>query len=439
MREIGIGLLGIGTVGSGVLKIYAQHRGDLEARAGCRLELRAATARNIEAPRAGLTPAQWPLRADPGAVLDDPRISLVIEVIGGLEPARSYVLRALAAGKHVVTANKALLAIHGAELFDEARRRGVLLGFEAAVAGGIPIIRALRDGLAANRILSLYGIVNGTSNFILTKMTGEGRAFPDVLREAQDAGYAEADPTLDVEGIDSAHKLQILASLAFRTTVDLKEIHTEGITAITPAEIANARELGYRLKLLAIAKAAGGALEVRVHPTMIPASSPLAAVSGVFNAIFVGGDAVGDQMFYGRGAGQMPTASAVWSDVIEIARRIAYDHVVHPEDYPLLGGLAAGGLRLRPMAEIRSAYYLCVTAQDRPGVLAQVAGILGRHEISIASVIQKGRGQMAAVPVVMMTHEAREGNMRSALEEIDRLDVVAAPTVLLRVEDQLPS
>ena len=356
-------------------------------------------------------------------------MSLVVEVIGGLEPARTYVLRALEAGKHVVTANKALLATHGTELFAAARRRGVLLGFEAAVAGGVPIIGALRDGLAANRILSLQGIVNGTSNFILTKMTDEGRDFAEALREAQAAGYAEADPTLDIEGIDSAHKLQILASLAFRTRVDLKDIYTAGIARLEAIEIAYARELGYRVKLLAIAKTTDGALEARVHPTLIPAASPLAAVSGAFNAILVTGDAAGDQMFYGRGAGQMPTASAVWSDAIEIARRIAHSHGTLAEDFPLAGERR---LRMRPMSEVRSAYYLRAMVQDRPGVLSQVAGILGRHDISIATVIQKGRA--GAVPIVMLTHEALERNMAAALEEIDRLGVVAVPTVLLRVE-----
>ena len=393
--------------------------------------MQAVATRDVTRPRGELALSDWPLTTDVERVLGDPGIAIVIELIGGLEPARTYVLRAMAAGKHVVTANKALLATHGRELFEEARRRGVLLGFEAAVAGGLPIIRALRDGLVANRILSVHGIVNGTSNFILTKMTDEGRAFGEVLREAQAAGYAETDPTLDIEGIDSAHKLQILASLAFRTAVDLKDIHTEGITGVTPEEIANARELGYRIKLLAIAKVTDDALEARVHPTMIPAESPLASVSGVFNAIVVSGDAVGDQMFYGRGAGQMPTASAVWSDAIEIARRAAYQHEALPEDLPLIG---AGGLRLRPMEEIRSAYYLRVMARDRPGVLAQVAGALGRHQISIASVLQKERSGVAAVPIVMMTHEARERDMLGALEEIDRLGVVAGRTVMLRVE-----
>jgi homoserine dehydrogenase len=434
MKEIAIGLLGIGTVGGGVLKIYRQNAAGLEAKAGCRLKVAAVADRDIATPRAGLTLTEWPLTTDVERVLADPAVAVVIELVGGLEPARTFILRAMAAGKHVVTANKALVATHGPELFAEARRRGVLLGFEAAVAGGVPIIRALRDGLVANRIRSIYGIVNGTSNYILTKMTEEGREFRDALAEAQAAGYAEADPTLDIEGIDSAHKLQILASLAFRTAVELKEIHTEGITRVSSEEIANARELGYRIKLLAIAKATDGALEARIHPTMIPASSPLSAVSGVFNAIFVSGDAVGDQMFYGRGAGQMPTASAVWSDVVEIARRLAHGHGALPEDLPLINGDAAGGLRLRPMEEIRSAYYLRVMALDRPGVLSQVAGALGRHDISILSVLQKERHQAAAVPVVMMTHEARERNMRSALEEIDRLPVVAAPTVMLRVE-----
>jgi homoserine dehydrogenase len=414
-----------------VLKIYDRHRADLEARTGCRLHIVAAVARDLAAPRPGLVPDAWPMTADPERVLADPDVALVIEAVGGLEPAGTWVRRALHAGKHVVTANKALLATHGPALFAEARRRGVLLGFEAAVAGGVPIIAALRDGLAANRILSLYGIVNGTSNFILTKMTDEGQAFAPVLREAQAAGYAEADPTLDVEGIDSAHKLQILASLAFRTRVDLEDIYTEGIARLEPADVTTARELGYRIKLLAIAKAFDGAIETRVHPTMVPATSPLAAVSGVFNAIFVTGDAAGDQMFYGRGAGQMPTASAVWSDAIEIARRIAHQHIALPEDFPLAGDRR---VPLRPMADIRSAYYLRVTAQDRPGVLSQVAGILGRHDISIATVIQKGRAHAAAVPVVMMTHEAREGDLRAALAEIDRLGVVAAPTVMVRVE-----
>jgi homoserine dehydrogenase len=431
MNEIRIGLLGLGTVGSGVVKILNAHRPELEERAGCRLALRAVADTEMTRPREGIDLASLPLTPDAASVLDDPSIQIVIELVGGLEPARSFILRALQNGKHVVTANKALLAHHGVELFDEARRRSAMLGFEAAVAGGIPLIRAVKEGLVANRILSVFGIVNGTSNYILSKMTDEGLDFSVVLKEAQAKGYAEADPTLDVEGMDSAHKLQILATLAFRTWVNLKDIYTEGVTAITPQEIANAAELGYRIKLLAIAKAGDWGLEARVHPTMIPQSSPLAAVSGVFNAVFITGDAVGDLMFYGRGAGQMPTASAVWSDVMEIARRLAHGAPALSLELP---AAAAHPLPLRPMDEIRSAYYLRVMALDRPGVLSRVAGVLGAHQISIASVIQKGRAAAEAVPVVMMTHEAREHDMRQALAAIDRLDVVAPPTLMIRVE-----
>jgi len=299
------------------------------------------------------------------------------------------------------------------------------------VAGGIPLIRAVKEGLVANRILSVFGIVNGTSNYILSKMTDEGVDFSMTLKEAQAHGYAEADPTLDIEGMDSAHKLQILVTLAFRTFVDLKDIHTEGITRVTAQDIAYATALGYRVKLLAIAKASDDGLEVRVHPTMIPATSPLAAVSGVFNAVFITGDAVGDLMFYGRGAGQLPTASAVWSDALEIARRIAHGIPSLAIELPSTG---TGALARKPMDAIRSSYYLRVMAQDRPGVLSKVAGILGEHEISIASVIQKERAAQGAVPVVMMTHEARERDMRAALATIDTLADVASPTTMIRVE-----
>jgi homoserine dehydrogenase len=429
--DVRIGLLGLGTVGAGFVKILESHRATLEERAGCRLTLAAVADSDLTRAREGLDLGRLPLTSDGARVLEAPDIHIVIELIGGLEPARTFILRALARGKHVVTANKALLAHHGAELYEEARRRGVTLAFEAAVAGGIPLIRAVRDGLPANRILALAGIVNGTCNYILSKMTDEGLDFALVLKEAQAHGYAEADPTLDVEGLDSAHKLQILASLAFRTLVDLKDIHTEGITRVTSADIAYARELGYRIKLLAIGKAVEGGVEVRVHPTMIPAASPLAAVSGVFNAVFITGDAVGDLMFYGRGAGQLPTASAVWSDALEIARREAHGIPALESDLP---SLARQPLPLRPVEEIRSAYYLRVMAMDRPGVLAQVAGILGHNDISLVSVLQKERARNEAVPVVMMTHEARERDMRAALAAIDKLPVVASRSTMIRVE-----
>jgi homoserine dehydrogenase len=433
MRDVKIGLLGLGTVGGGVVKILQSHRDILEKRTGARLTLAAVADADLARPREGLDLARLPMVADAGAVLQDPSIQIVIELIGGLEPARTFVLRAMAAGKHVVTANKALLAHHGAELYEAARQRGVTLAFEAAVAGGIPLIRAVKEGLVANRILSCYGIVNGTCNYILSKMTDAGEDFSVVLKEAQAHGYAEADPTFDIEGIDSAHKLQILASLAFRTYVDLKDIYTEGITRVTAQDIAYARELGYRIKLLAIAKASDGGIEVRVHPTMIRASSPLAAVSGVFNAVFITGDSVGDLMFYGRGAGEMPTASAVLSDTVEIATRLAHGIPALHFDLPA----ASQPTRpLVPMDDIRSAYYLRVMAADRPGVLSQVAGILGQNDISIISVLQKERAVVAeAVPVVMMTHEASERDMRAALAAIDRLDVVASRTTMIRVEN----
>jgi homoserine dehydrogenase len=432
MNEIKVGLLGLGTVGAGVARILQTHGAEMEERAGCKLTLAAIADLDLVRPREGLDLARLPLTSDVERVLGDPAVHIVIELVGGLEPARTFILRALASGKHVVTANKALLAHHGPELFEEARRNGVMLGFEAAVAGGIPLIRAVKDGLPANRIRSAFGIVNGTCNYILSKMTDEGLDFSGVLKEAQARGYAEADPTLDIEGLDSAHKLQILAMLAFRTAVDLKDIYTEGITGVSQADVVNARELGYRIKLLAIAKAGDGALEARVHPTMIPAISPMAAVSGVFNAVFITGDNVGDLMFYGRGAGQLPTASAVWSDALDIARRVAHGVPALAVDLP---SAAQTPLPIRPIDDIRTAYYLRVMALDRPGVLAQVAGILGQHGISLVSVLQKTRAeQHEAVPVVMMTHEARERDMRAALAAIDRLPVVVGPTTMIRVE-----
>jgi len=431
MNEIRIGLLGLGTVGAGVVKILDTHGAEMQERTDCRLTLAAIADADLIREREGIDLARLHLVPDARQVLDDPSIQIVIELIGGLEPARTFILRALAAGKNVVTANKALLAHHGAELFEQARRHRVMLGFEAAVAGGIPLLRAVREGLPANRIASVFGIVNGTCNYILSKMTDEGLDFSVVLKEAQARGYAEADPALDIEGMDSAHKLQILAMLAFRTSLDLKDIYTEGITGVAHEDVVNAAELGYRIKLLAIAKASNGGLEARVHPTMIPTQSPLAAVSGVYNAVFISGDNVGNLMFYGRGAGQLPTASAVWSDALEIARRVAHGIPALPVELP---SVAKAPLPLRPMDEIRSAYYLRVMALDRPGVLAQVAGILGRHDISLVSVLQKARAEGEAVPVVMLTHDARERDMRAALAAIDRLPVVASRTTMIRVE-----
>lgn len=432
MKAISVGLLGLGTIGAGVAKVWFSHRDELEEKIGAPVTVSAIADQDITTPRKGLNLGELSLTKDVDRIVEDPGIDIVVELIGGLEPARRLILRALENGKHVVTANKALLATHGEELYAEARRRGRMLAFEAAVAGGIPLIRSVKEGLAANRITSLYGIVNGTSNYILSKMTDEGLEFGRVLGEAQAAGYAEADPTYDVEGIDSAHKLQILATLAFRSPVRLKDIYVEGISRITPEDIALAREMGYRIKLLAIAKAVEGSLELRVHPTMIPVSSPMSAVSGVFNAVFLNGDVVNDLMFYGRGAGQLPTASSVWADIVEIARRLAAGQIATPQDLPVLGKKPLG---LKPMDEVHSSYYLYVSALDQPAVLAQITGILGKHEISIASVIQKVRQHAKAVPVVMMTHNAQEGSLRRALDEIDALKVILAPTRMIRVEE----
>jgi homoserine dehydrogenase len=432
MKAVKVGLLGLGTVGAGVAKVFFSHREELEEKIGAPVRLHAIADLDIISPRKDLPIGELPLTTDAARVLDDPEIDIVVELIGGLEPARRFILRALANGKHVVTANKALLATHGEELYAEARNRGRMLAFEAAVAGGIPLIRSVKEGLVANRITSMYGIVNGTSNYILSKMTDEGQEFGRVLAEAQAKGYAEADPTFDVEGIDSAHKLQILATLAFRVPVKLKDIYVEGITRITPEDITLAREMGFRIKLLAVAKAGNDTFELRIHPTMIPETSPMSAVSGVFNAVFLHGDVVHDLMFYGRGAGQMPTASSVWADIVEIARRLSAGQSAVPEDLPVLGRKP---LRLKSMEEVSSAYYLYVSAMDQPAVLAQVAGILGKYEISIASVIQKTRQHAKAVPVVMMTHEAQEGSMQKALKEINDLRVIVAPTRMIRVED----
>jgi len=439
--RIAVGLIGFGTVGTGVAKVLASNAGLIRRRLGVPLDLVKVADLNLTADR-GITLPAGVLTANAREVLDDPRIDIVIELIGGYDPAKRFLLEAIAKGKHVVTANKALLAVHGEELFEAASRAGVDIGFEASVCGGVPILRALTEGLAANRIQSLYGIVNGTSNFILTRMTEAGRPFEEVLAEAQKAGYAEADPTFDVAGIDAAHKLAILVNLAFGTPVNFKEIHVEGITGIAPMDIEYATEFGYTIKLLAIAKVLGGGggesameVEARVHPTMIPNESPLARVGGVYNAIQVTGDAVGDIMLYGRGAGALPTASAVLSDVMDIARNIRTGAVRRVPPCAFQADQRRP-LRIRPIEEITSIYYLRFMAVDRPGVLSQLAGVLGSHHISIASVLQRGRKDGQTVPVVMTTHTAVERNVRAALRDIDALPSVSAKTTVVRIEGE---
>ncbi|MCU0587610.1 MAG: homoserine dehydrogenase [Syntrophobacteraceae bacterium] len=434
MRSIGVGLIGWGTVGCGVIRVLDENAEAIASRLGVRLELRRVADMDLERSRP-VAVSQGLLTSRAEDILDDPSIDIVVELIGGLGAARRLIIAALEKGKHVVTANKALLAHHGNEIFDLARARGRAVGFEASVAGGIPFIKALREGLAANRIDSVFGILNGTANYILTRMTEAGLSFGEALQEAQDKGYAEADPTLDIEGIDTAHKLAITSAIAFGTPIQFDQVHTEGISAIDPVDIQFAEEFGYRLKLLAIARRSEGGLEMRVHPTLIPSSHVLASVLGAYNAVHVHGNAVGNIMLYGLGAGMMPTGSAVVSDLMDIARDM---DAGTPPRIPHLGFSVAvpAPVPIKPIADVSTCYYFRFAAVDRPGVLSKISGILGAHQISIAAVIQKGRQTQGAVPIVMITHEALESNVRNALAEMNRLDVVLASTQVIRIEDQ---
>jgi homoserine dehydrogenase len=433
--HIGVGLIGFGTIGTGVVKTLTRQVSAMRDRVGCPVRLVRIADLDVTTDR-GVRVDRRLLTTDAHALIKDPAVNIVIELIGGYEPARAFVLAALRAGKPVVTANKALLAVHGAEIVAEAERQGVDLGFEASVGGGIPIIRTLKEGLAGDRNRAVYGIVNGTSNYILSTMTREGREFAEVLRDAQREGLAEADPTYDVDGIDAAHKLALLATLAFGVQGRFPDIYTEGIQQIEPMDIAFARDLGYTIKLLAIAKDHGDTIEARVHPTMIPQSHVLADVGGAYNAIYIQGDSLGSSMYFGLGAGMKPTATAVVADVLEIARAQLRRT---PARVPPLGR-SYGSLRrvrTRPMGDITSEFYLRIMAVDQPGVLAQIAGLLGRERISIASVIQEDRKRDSAVPVVIRTHAALERNLRNALGKITRLAVVKGSPVLLRIEKHL--
>jgi homoserine dehydrogenase len=374
------------------------------------------------------------LTKDAGDIFNDSEISIVVELMGGYEPARTFILDAMSRKKHVVTANKALLAIHGDEIFQQALRQEVNIGFEASVGGTIPIIKTIKESLVANRIRSIYAIMNGTSNFILSKMTDEGKPFADVLKEAQQLGFAEADPTYDVEGIDAAHKLAILLSLSYGKKVRLDEFYTEGIADISEQDIEFARELGYRIKLLAIAINRDNAIEARLHPTMIPFDHLLANVNSNFNAFHIIGDAADSVFLYGQGSGMMPTASAVLSDIVDISRDILKGIAgrIAPR---VRNEESIEAIRLLPFDQIKTNYYFRFSAVDRPGVLSRISGILGANDISIATVIQKGRKKEGPVPVVMTTYKARERDVRKAIEEIDRLDMVMDKTMLIRIED----
>ena len=436
MKEIGVGLIGFGTIGTGVVKILQENAKIIEERLGTSIVLRGiadldiTTEREVEVDKALLT-------TDPYQLINDPEISVIIELIGGYDAAREIILEAIRKKKHIVTANKALLAVNGPEIFREAHQEKVDIGFEASVGGGIPIIRSIKEGLAANNIQVMFGILNGTSNYILSEMTHKGKEFEEVLKEAQEKGYAEADPTLDIEGVDAAHKLSILLSLAYGIAVPLNDIYQEGISRITSLDIEFARELGYTIKLLAIAREEFSQVEARVHPTLLPKTHILSMVDGAYNAVFIHGDAVGSTMLYGKGAGMMATGSAVVSDVVEICRSIMKDA---SQRVPALSfqydTMKKNTKTIKKMSDIKSRYYLRFSAVDRPGVLSAISGVLGDLDISISSVIQQGRKIDEAVPIFMLTHEAREANIRKALDEIDNMPITLENTVLIRIENE---
>ncbi len=433
MRPVRVGLLGLGTVGCGTVTVLRRNADEIARRAGRAIEVVRAAVRDPARARPCATEG-IAVDGDARALVEDPAIDVVVELIGGTDPARELVLAAIERGKHVVTANKALIALHGNEVFEAAQRRGVMVAFEAAVAGGIPIIKALREGLAGNRILWVAGIINGTSNFILTEMRDAGREFADVLAEAQARGYAEADPTFDVEGIDAAHKLTILASIAFGIPLQFERVYTEGISRLTAEDVAYAGELGYRVKHLGIARRTEEGVELRVHPTLIPERRLIANVDGVMNAVLVMGDAVGPTLYYGAGAGAEPTASAVVADLVDVVRTMTADpenRVPHlafqPDalaDHPVL-----------PVEAVETAYYLRMEVEDRPGVLAEVARILGERGISIEAVIQKEpRAGETHVPLILLTHRVREGRMNEALAAIEALAPVRGSVTRIRLE-----
>jgi homoserine dehydrogenase len=433
MKIIHVGLLGFGTVGTGVAKILIENRDLISSRLGAYLNLKYVADIDLKTNR-GIQFDDGVLVPDAFKVVDDPDVDIIIEMIGGEGVAKDLIFRAINNGKPIVTANKALLAVHGNAIFRAAMEHGVDIAFEACVGGCMPIIKSLRESLAGNHIKSMAGILNGTCNYILSRSTDDGCSFKDVLKEAQENGFAEADPTLDIEGIDTAHKLAILTSLAYGMEINFNDIYIEGISNITPLDIEFAGQFGYRIKLLAITKYAGDAVEARVHPTMIPFSNPLSGVSGVLNAVTISGDAVGDMMLYGYGAGMMPTAGAVVGDVIDLARNLLSGSTGR---VPLLA-YQMKSIRKIPilsMENIREHYYFRFSVLDRPGVLSKISGILGDYGISIKSVHQKGRKMSGAVPIVMLTHLAREANVQHALADISDLDVVSARPVVIRIEN----
>ena len=433
MNPVKVGLLGLGTVGGGTVGVLRRNAHEIQRRAGRGIDIVIAAARDINKPRAFDT-SGIELTTDPQAVVDHADVEVVVELIGGTDPAFDLVMRAIAGGKHVVTANKALIAKHGNEIFSAARDNGVMVAFEAAVAGGIPIIKAVREGLAGNEIQWLAGIINGTGNFILTEMRDKGRDFADVLAQAQQLGYAEADPTFDVEGIDAAHKLTILASIAFGIPLQFDACYTEGISRITREDVGYAEELGYRIKHLGIARRRETGVELRVHPTLIPYRRLIANVDGVMNAVLVKGDAVGPTLYYGAGAGAEPTASAVVADLVDVVRTLTSDpenrvpHLAFQPD-------ALADLPILPMADVETAYYLRLLASDRPGVLADVTRILAEMNISIEAIVQKEPPEgVSDVTVIILTHTIAEAQMDDAIARIEALDSIRENITRIRVE-----
>jgi homoserine dehydrogenase len=432
MEQVNIGIIGFGTVGLGTVQILFENRDLITSRVGSEIVIKKIADLDLETDR-GIALAPGLLTKDAMEIIDDPQIDIVVELIGGLRQAKDYILLSLERGKHVVTANKALLAEHGEEIYRAAEKHGVSLAFEASVGGGIPVIRSLREGLSANRIRTIMGILNGTSNYILTRMSQKGLPYDQAVQEAIQLGYAEDPPTLDVNGTDAAHKLAILISLAFGVPVPFQSIYREGIDRLTPDDIQFASEFGYCIKLLAVARKAGDRVEARVHPTMIPLDHIMANVGGVYNAIYLEGDFVGPNLYYGYGAGKRATGSAVVSDLMALARqmRCGVKNLMPPLAHVRP---ERSEISIQPIEELHSSYYFRFSAVDRPGVLSKISGVLGANDISIYSVIQKGREVDGSVPVVMLTHEAKERSVRRALSQMELLEVLTDKTITIRVE-----
>ena len=433
MKPVKVGILGLGTVGGGTVNVLKRNAAEIARRAGREIIITRASAKDLGKERICDTQGII-LSTDPMDIINDPEIDIVLELIGGAGLVKDMVLKAIANGKHVVTANKSLIALHGNEIFAKASEKGVIVAFEAAVAGGIPIIKAIREGLSGNEIEWLAGIINGTGNFILTEMRDKGRDFYDVLAEAQALGYAEADPTFDVEGIDAGHKLTILASIAFGIPLQFDKVYTEGITQITRLDVEYAEQLGYRIKHLGIARKTAEGIELRVHPTLIPERRLIANVNGVMNAVLVKGDAVGPTLYYGAGAGAEPTASAVVADVIDVVRALTSD----PENRVPHLAFQADSLADIPVVtadRFKTSYYLRLTAEDKPGVLADVTRILADHHISIEAIIQKEPiGNETAIPIILLTQITLEKEMNAAIAEIEALQTVTGKVNRIRLE-----